>query len=126
MTFADARKTTFYATVLGGQFSEVVAFYPSAGAARSVTGIVQTNRGRQNDEPAETDVERLWLHCGRDESHVKGGIERPEIGDTLVLDSDPAGRERWAFTGEVEDQTAYAHRLRFERHRTKTIGTRGN
>ncbi len=126
MTFKEARATNFQ-TVFGktGHFSEDVTYRPAAGgAARTVTGpCVIEKLDDEFTAAGEDEREQLWFQCARDPAGDRGGIDRPELGDSIIRATDPPDSP-WTYQGKTQNETDHSWQLLFARNRPRRYGPR--
>lgn len=103
-------------------FADEVEFTPHAGGGtRTITVAIEYDQEVGNEEFVEKDQERIWVKCLKEESAAKGGIGRPQLGDTLKRQNDryPAP---FSYQGEVRDETPHSWVLLFARNRPGRYG----
>ena len=124
----DDRQADFYANALNvDEFAEWVTYYPASGTSRSIAAQVRRPGSNNQQQPRRNEVsefedERIWVELGRDESHARGGVPWPQIGDTLVRDGEE-DLERFAFVGEIVKSSPFAWVLEFSRPKQRSLGT---
>lgn len=122
MSLRDVGKANFYAHVLDvGKFAETCTFHPGAGGEpRTVVMKINHERRSRSQPHVEGEEERLRVAVGRDELHAKGGVAAPVMGDTLVREGETE-LVRYAWTGEIENQTSYSWTLVYTRPRGRRV-----
>ncbi len=124
MTFKTNRRDNFYEVFLNDEhFAEWITYHPAVGDERAVLALIEHEQRRHEDEVVVRDDERIVVTVGRDETHEKGGVELPKIGDGLMREVDD-GWGKFAFTGEVVNQTAHSWKLVFTRPKSRALGGR--
>jgi hypothetical protein len=95
-------------------FASVDSYTAVGEAARDVHGIAEELVATRQDEETgdEETKERIRYFCGRDAAEF--GIEDPQIGDKLVLVSDPDSSP-YTFSGEIQERDAVGWWLVFWR-----------
>lgn len=64
--------------------AETVTYQPAAGASRSVVVVVDAAQTADLDEDGgELQMETIHVTCMRDKDHARGGIDAPQLGDTI-------------------------------------------
>lgn len=105
-------------------FGEQVTFAPQAAGERPVIGNVEVTVLEEADESQNLVLRHeLSLHCSRDVRHVRGGIDRIEVGDLLYRsrEIDP-DQTPFVATGERRNENALTWSLIFTRRITKGRG----
>lgn len=119
MSLRAQAAVNFYATVLNVEhFAEWATFVPAGGPARALVAKIEVTDSLIVGGPGAEQVEELAVTVGRDESHVKGGIDRPQVGEQLVR----ADGRRYGYTGRVLNQTPYSSQLQFARRVDDQVG----
>ncbi|MGE3667684.1 MAG: hypothetical protein AB7G51_13810 [Steroidobacteraceae bacterium] len=122
MSLRELGKTNFYGHVLDvGKFAETCTFYPAdGGEPRVIVAKINHERRGKSQPHVEGEEERLRVAVGRDAAHAKGGIATPVIGDALVREGETE-LVRYAWTGEIENQTSYSWTLIYTRPRGRRV-----
>ena len=124
MTFKEAR-AGISQTVFGktGHFAGQYRYRPGGGGpARTVKGTAV--REKWADEltgGGEEERDRIWFQCAKDPSGDRGGIDRPELGDSLLGPDDSADNP-WTFQGEIRNEADSWWELLFARNRPRRYG----
>lgn len=99
-------------------FAESVTFIPKSGPRRTVVMLIERPDENFNEgQPGLVSVERAFCLCLRDATNAtKGGIDRPQIGDSILLStaSDPK-QQPFAWTGESTEVLRGSWVLHFSR-----------
>lgn len=105
----------------GDYFAEVVTYIPRHGGERQVYATITARNALELGVMVEEETEYFDVLLGRDESHAKGGVNKPEIGDRIVRAGEHLA-DALGFAGEGVETHDGFHRLVFCRKRTATIG----
>ena len=122
-------KTTFYAAVLStARHAEEVEYLPAGQTVgRTLTALVIVNNGEQpGDQTHKREIERAIVVVGKDESHAKGGVERPAHRDRILRDGDDRSGPLLGFSGRVIAESPHHWELEFVRSTTTALGRTAN
>lgn len=106
--------------LLQEQLGETVTYFPVAGAARSVTAIVEHMTRREQAAEVDAETDRITVNVLRHEDDAAGGVASPAVGDSVLRSGES---DRYAFTGERLASSADTWTLVFERPRPRRLGT---
>lgn len=126
MTFKEAREQNAqngpFLNV--DHFAESCTYRPQAGPEQTVTASVRYVHEADLAAPAgELEREEIWVKVLKDETHARGGIAHPEIGDVLLRATD-LPNEPWTFQGRIDRETPHSWYLLFARNRPRRFGPR--
>jgi len=124
MTFADFRKDLFYNTTLVGPFAKQIIYSTPGAPDRVIWCRMDLTAVDQMNTSSDSNVQTALVSVGRDESHALGGVERAGQDDTLLPIGDDPASMRFAFTGEIVEETPHSLRLKFTREVPFRIGKR--
>ena|GEM_PF-4722161 len=104
-----------------GHFSESVTFRPASGPERTIAAACVYNRDDDvYEEVSEREEEELTVQVPQSETCTRGGIATPEIGDSLLRESDPPDAP-WSFH-RVSKDLGHSWVLVFRRRRPRRYG----
>jgi hypothetical protein len=105
------------------QFASVDSYTPLGGTARDVIGVAEELVDAELDQETgdETHTERIRYWTSR--LQADDGIDDPQIGDQLVLSSDPDSAP-YTFSGEIPERDADSWWVMFERPRRTGRGAK--
>lgn len=104
-------------------FGESVTYTPAGGVARSIDVFIEAEEQLQiTDIDTEMSEETIKVKCSKD---ATTGINRPNIGDTIVRDVTADEDTRpFLFEGDYDQESRDHWQLMFRRKRLKGIGVR--
>lgn len=110
-------------------FAETLEYRPVDGSSRTITASCKQERDYSSVDNTDEQVEVLLVRCSRAKATDAStgdvvGIDRPLVGDRVLLQTETEPRFPFAFTGLIQDQDEYRWTLRFERRAIARQGGR--
>ena len=99
------------------EFAEAVAYTPVKGKKRTVIVLIQADFAYAEEGTRTETREDISVQVGRDETHAKGGINEPKVGDIILraVDVDPSQRP-YAYMGNVDAIEPNEWIMQYTRH----------
>lgn len=126
-TFKDIRQEIYEDGQVFGStelFGEAATYDPKDGPARTVNGrgVYAKDEDVVFGGVVTAESEILWWSCCKDPACNAGGIDRPQLGETLVREGVDQPNTPWAFAGQIRNEKAGGWQLLFQRNRVRRYG----
>lgn len=128
-TFKQSREENYRDIFLNvDHFADRFDYVPYGGVRRTVIGWLGNGpiADREKLDSFE-EFEELTVSCCRDPEAANsngdrlGGIDRPNVGDLIILDGDPDS-QAFVYVSTLK-QTNYSYLLKYQRSKTRQLGT---